>query len=36
MIDGDDDGLAAGDGQVAARFRVIMWIRICIEITKNT
>jgi len=28
MVDGDGDGLAAGDGQVAARFRVIMWIRI--------
>ena len=35
MVDGDDDGLAVEDGRVAARFRVIMWIRICIEITKT-
>ena len=35
MVDSDGDGLAAGDGQVAARFRVIMWIRICIDSTKT-
>ena len=35
MVDGDGDGLAAGDGQVAARFRVMMWIRICTDIAKT-